>query len=128
MRSTGSSSRTNGNTAPPHRARVWSEKAAWEDDNYSRADDNNQRAKTEAVFETRDFPGWHHNSERQDQLLSTDTIAATFSAKQQIIDTSNDDEVIAEIPEHTATITGAHPRVCAGTGTEVIGVDSGDYA
>ncbi|HUG24379.1 hypothetical protein [Piscinibacter sp.] len=114
-------------TAPGHRARVWSEKPAWEDDNYSRADDTQGRAKNEAVFATQDFPGWHHNSERRDQLLSTDTIAATFSAKQQIIDTSNEDAVIAEIPEHTATITGMHPRQYTGTGTQVVGVDSGEY-
>ena len=114
-------------TAPAHRARVWSEKPQWEDDGYSRADDTKGRGKEAALFEAQDFPGWHHSQERQDQLLATDTVNATFSAKQQIIDTSDQNRVIAEVPEHTATISGAHPRTYVGVDEVIVGVDSGEY-
>ena len=99
-------------TDPPHRKGVIAQ-SDWHDDGYSRADDVGQ-GQDKALLRTQDYPGLHHSTERQDGLLATDVLEATFSAKQQVIDTSNNDEVIAEIDEHEATIQGLHPRAYAG--------------
>ena len=106
-------------TAPAHRAGTFAE-SGWHNDNYSKADDAGEGADP-ALLRTQDYPGMHHSAQRQDGLLPTDNLIATFSAKQQIIDTSNDNEVIAELDEHTATITGTHPRNYKGVPKKVGG-------
>lgn len=104
-------------TNPAHRRRVVAE-SDWHDDGYSKAADVGGGSDP-ALLRVQDFPGLHHSAEKQDGLLQTDDLTATFSAKQQIIDTSNDNEVIAELGEHSATITGTHPRAFTGVPARV---------
>jgi len=79
------------------------------DDNYSRADDVNGNPTTSTRFDGYDNPGT-----KQGTLDKDDVIDYSFTAEQMIIDTSDNNKVLAKKGPHTATIKGKHPRAFAG--------------
>jgi len=93
---------------PPHRRGIIAQQEM-RDDNYSRIDDVG-KLKDPALLRFQDYPGLHHSAERQDGLLATDELKAEFIAYQQIIDKSENEKIIAKLPQHKVTITGQHPR------------------
>ena len=76
------------------------------DDNYSRADDNLGRPKSDVDFESNDNPGV-----RDEAGIDKDSdIDFAFTAEQMIIDTSQGNKVLEKVGPKTGTIKGKHPR------------------
>jgi hypothetical protein len=80
-----------GDTSPMH------------DDNYSRADDNLGRPKSDVNFESNDNPGFP-------SIDKDDDIDYAFTAEQMIIDTSQGNKVLEKVGPKTGTMKGKHPR------------------
>ena len=76
------------------------------DDNYSRADDNLGRPKTDVNFESNDNPGVTDAA----GIDKDSDIDFVFTAEQMIIDTSQGNKVLEKVGPKTGTITGKHPR------------------
>ena len=80
-----------GDTSPMH------------DDNYSRADDTDGNTINDVDFVSNDNPGIPG-------VAADDVLDYAFTAEQMIIDTSDNDKVIAKEGPHTGTIKGKAPR------------------
>ncbi len=76
------------------------------DDHYSRADDH-QHALADVDFASDDNPD-------MEGIRADDVVSYSFTARQDIIDTSDGNKVIATRGPHTATVTGKDPRAYAG--------------
>ena len=75
------------------------------DDDYSRADDNLGRPKSDVNFASNDNPGV-----KDEAGIDKDSdIDFAFTAEQMIIDTSQN-KVLEKVGPKTGTITGKHPR------------------
>ncbi len=79
------------------------------DDNYSRADDTAGNSINDVNFVSNDNPGAQANS-----LDKDDVIDYSFTAEQMIIDTGDNNKVIARRGPKTATIKGKDPRAFDG--------------
>jgi hypothetical protein len=73
------------------------------DDNYSRADDNLGRPKSDVNFESNDNPGFV-------DIDKDDDVNYSFTAEQMIIDTSQGNKVLEKVGPKTGTMKGKHPR------------------
>jgi len=76
-----------------------------QDDGYSRADDTAGNKLTDVFFISNDNPGTGIGN-----LDASDVVDYSFTAEQMIIDTSDNNRVVAKRGPHTGTITGKHPR------------------
>lgn len=73
------------------------------DDNYSRADDDYGRSKSNVNFSSNDNPGLK-------KIDKDDYLKYSFTAEQMIIDTSQGNKVLEKVGPKTGTIEGKHPR------------------
>ncbi|HKA56568.1 MAG TPA: hypothetical protein VKJ47_23225, partial [Candidatus Binatia bacterium] len=96
-------------TAGPHKDLPVEDNGPLHDDGYSRADDVNSNPSNGTLFEGYDNPGTKIGSLDKDDVLNY-----SFTAEQMIIDTSDNNKVIAKKGPHTGTITGKDPRHCTG--------------
>lgn len=76
----------------------------WHDDGYNRASDPKMYEGN--VLTATDVPGY----DQDNPINSGDFIDFTFKSKQKIVDTSENDKVIATTGEHVANIKGEYPR------------------
>jgi hypothetical protein len=76
------------------------------DDGYSRKDDKVNSINGDSLL-INDNPG-------TENLAKNDVLDYSFTAEQMIIDTGDNNKVIAKLGPHTATIKGKHPRTYAG--------------
>jgi hypothetical protein len=78
------------------------------DDGYSRTEDpEDYTGANSEIFSGADLAGFHEDSS---QLEPTDDIYYEFTAQQQIVDLSDNDNVIAENKARREDIWGSHPR------------------
>ena len=76
------------------------------DDDYSRADDDLGRPKSDVNFSSNDNPGVRDEA----GITGESDIDFVFTAEQMIIDTSQGNKVLKKVGPKTGRITGKHPR------------------
>ena len=76
------------------------------DDDYSRADDDFGRPKSDVNFSSNDNPGVRDEA----GITGESDIDFVFTAEQMIIDTSQGNKVLKKVGPKTGRITGKHPR------------------